>query len=168
MSTAPQPAPGDSPTDAEGFAFLDGHWRVHHQKLKEPLTGRQEWIAFEGSARFFSLLGGMVSVEELCDADGVPLGGAMRTFDRARRIWSDAWVSAHDGVLQPPQHGSFAEGRGTFIAEEQYQGKPILTRGVWVRVSCDEVTWEQACSQDAGVTWETNWKMRFARAAGGA
>ncbi|MGH8049852.1 MAG: hypothetical protein ACREPB_04245 [Arenimonas sp.] len=153
----------NGPGEAEGFSFLDGHWRVHHKKLKEPLTDKEEWIEFEGTASFFSLLDGIVSVEELRDAKGAPFGSAMRTFDIKRRIWLDAWVSAGSGVLQSPIEGRFEGDVGTFIAPDSYEGKTILARGVWRRISENEVTWEQATSMDDGKTWEDNWFMRFER-----
>jgi hypothetical protein len=151
------------PSEAEGFSFLNGEWQVYNKKLKEPLTGREEWAEFDTTASFFSLLDGLVSVEELRDAEGAPFGSAMRTFDRKRRIWLDAWVSAGNGVLQAPVEGRFEGDAATFIAKETYQEKPILVRGVWQRISKSEAIWEQAASVDNGKTWELNWHMRFKR-----
>jgi hypothetical protein len=159
--SAKSPPPG--PTDAEGFTFLDGNWKVHHQKLKEPMTGRTEWNTFQGTAKFFSAIDGLMSVEDLRDANNKPYGGAVRTFNRETRQWADAWMPASTGVLQGAQHGRFENGVGTFGAEDEFNGKPILVRGIWKRVNKDEVTWEQAASADQGKTWETNWKMRFER-----
>lgn len=155
--------PGAFPTDAEGFTFLNGEWRVHNRKLKEMLSGREEWMEFEVKAKFFTLLDGLVSVEELRDAKGAPFGSAMRTFDREKRTWSDAWVSARDGVLQLPSHGRFENGVGIWESPEEFNDQKILARGVWKRVSKNEVTWEQLFSRDNGKTWELNWKMRFER-----
>jgi hypothetical protein len=157
------PAPGALPTDAEGFAFLDGRWRVFHHQLKDAFADTEEWVDYQGQARFFTLLDGLVSVEELRTADGRPFGSAMRTFDRTLRTWSDAWVSAGTGVLQLPQHGRFVDGVGTWESVEEYDGKRMLARGVWKRVSADVVTWEQMFSLDDGATWKTNWSMRFER-----
>jgi hypothetical protein len=153
----------NGPSEAEGFSFLAGHWHVHHKKLKEPIADKQEWIEFEGTASFFTLLDGIVSVEELRDAKGAPFGSAMRTFDIKRRVWLDAWVSAGSGVLQSPIEGRFEGNVGTFIAEDSFEGKTILARGVWRRISKNEVTWEQASSMDDGKTWQDNWFMRFER-----
>jgi len=155
--------PGALPNEAEGFAFLNGEWRVHNRKLKEPLSSRTEWAEFETQAKFFTLLDGLVSVEELRDAAGAPFGSAMRTFNREKRTWSDAWVAARDGVLQSPSYGSFVGDAGTWTSPDVFNGKPMLARGVWRRISKDEVTWEQDFSLDDGKTWETNWKMRFVR-----
>ncbi len=159
--TSSIPTPG--PSDAEGFAFLDGHWRVYHRKLKEPLTGRVEWTEFQGQATFFSAIEGLMSIEDLRDANNKPFGGAVRTFNREKRTWADAWMPASTGVLQGAQHGRFVDGVGTFGAEDEFNGKPILVRGVWRRIDRDTVTWEQAASTDKGKTWETNWTMRFER-----
>lgn len=151
------------PSETEGFYFLAGKWRVHHKKLKEPANGKQEWIEFEGTASFLTLLDGIVSVEELRDAKGMPFGSAMRTFDIKRRVWLDAWVSAGSGVLQSPIEGRFDGDVGTFIATDSWDGKTILVRGIWKRISGNEVTWEQASSSDDGKTWDDNWFMRFER-----
>jgi hypothetical protein len=34
-------------------------------------------------------------------------------------------------------------------------------RGMWRRISKNEVTWEQALSWDEGKTWKLQWFMRF-------
>lgn len=151
------------PSETEGFYFLAGKWRVHHKKLKDTSSGKQEWIEFEGTASFFTLLDGIVSVEELRDDKGAPFGSAMRTFDIQRRVWLDAWVSAGSGVLQSPIEGRFEGDVGTFTATDSWDGKTILVRGVWKRISGNEVTWEQASSSDEGKTWDDNWFMRFER-----
>jgi hypothetical protein len=156
-------SPNNMPSEAEGFMFLNGNWRVFNRKVKEPMSGREEWIEFETKAKFFTLLDGLVSVEELRDAKGAPFGSAMRTFDRERRTWSDAWVSARDGVLQLPSHGRFENGVGIWESPEELNGQEIRARGVWKRVSKNEVTWEQLFSRDKGKTWELSWKMRFER-----
>jgi hypothetical protein len=166
MATSPlsaDAAPGAFPTDAEGFAFLHGRWAVHHRQLKEAAAANEVWVDYEGQARFMTLLDGLVSVEELRDANGKPFGSAMRTFDREKRTWSDAWVSAYDGELQLPQHGRFVDGVGTFESPDELDGKPMLSRGVWRRLAADVVTWEQAYSLDAGKTWKLTWFMRFER-----
>lgn len=165
MSTATlaaAPTRGSPPTADESFAFLEGSWNVHHRMLKEPMG--EEWVEFAGSARFFTILDGIASVEELRDAKGQPFGGAMRTFDRETRRWADRWVPARAGVLQEPQYGTVANGVGIFESPDNYDGKPILARGTWRVVTKDEITWDQAISFDEGKSWKTTWLMRFVRA----
>ncbi|NJM41244.1 MAG: hypothetical protein HC853_11000 [Anaerolineae bacterium] len=107
---------------------------------------------------------GLLSIEDLRDGSGKPIGGALRAFDRERRLWSDRWIPFRSGLVQDATWGSFAEGVGTFTAEDTHNDKPLLVRGVWRRLSKDEVMWEQACSLDNGATWELNWHMLFVRA----
>jgi hypothetical protein len=159
--------PGPMPSDAEGFYFLAGEWQVKHRKLKEPWGEAEEWSTFEGSATFRTLVDGLLSVEELRDAKGVPFGGAVRTFDRERRVWSDSWMGARDGILQPGVIGRFDGPVGSFTTPDTYKDLVILARGVWRRISVDEFTWEQFFSRDDGATWLLTWHMRFQRKAEG-
>ena len=159
--------PGPLPSDAEGFQFLAGDWRVEHRKLDEPFGDTENWRRFEGSASFRSLVDGLVSIEELRDAKGAPFGGAVRTFDRERRVWSDSWVSARDGVLNPGVIGRFDGPVGTFTTPDVHNGRVVLVRGVWRRIAADEVTWEQFFSRDDGRTWLLAWHMRFVRQPAG-
>jgi hypothetical protein len=158
--------PGPLPSDAEGFYFLAGEWRVVHRKLKEPWAEPEVWNQFEGSAGFRTLVDGLLSVEELRDAKGMPFGGAVRSFDRERRVWLDSWMGARDGVLQPGVIGRFDGPGGTFTTPDTYQDRVILARGVWRRISPDEFTWEQFFSRDQGATWLLTWHMRFQRQPG--
>lgn len=160
-------SPGPLPSDAEGFHFLAGEWQVRHRKLKEPWAEPEAWNHFDGTASFRTLVDGLVSVEELRDGKGVPMGGAVRTFDRERRVWSDSWVGARDGILQPGVIGRFDGPVGTFTTADTYGDQVILARGVWRRVSADEVTWEQFFSRDHGASWLLTWHMRFLRQATG-
>jgi hypothetical protein len=159
--------PGPLPSDAEGFYFLAGQWQVQHHRLKNPWGERQEWNDFDGNATFRTLVDGLVSVEELRDAKGVPFGGAVRSFDRERRVWSDSWLGARDGILQPGVIGRFDGSVGTFVTPDMHEDSVILARGVWRRISADEFTWEQFLSRDYGATWLLTWHMRFQRQAGG-
>jgi hypothetical protein len=165
---AAQSEPGPLPSDAEGFNFLAGHWQVQHRKLKEPWAETPDWTEFQGSASFMTLVNGLVSVEELRDARGQPIGGAIRTFDRERRVWSDSWVGVRDGILRPGVIGRFNGPVGDFITPDTHNEGVILARGTWRRITRDEVTWEQFFSRDAGTSWQLTWHMRFTRQAAAA
>ncbi len=74
--------------------------------------------------------------------------------------------AASDGRPEAVPLQGWALAQGTFIAEDDFEGRPILSRGVWRRVNADEVIWEQASSIDKGSNWELNWHMRFERIKG--
>ncbi len=153
---------GALPSDAEGFAFLGGHWTVQHRKLQNPWADAPAvWKDFQGTARFHTILNGLGSVEELLDDKGQPFGGALRMFDRERRVWTDSWIPYRTGVVSGAVEGRFVGGTGTFDAQDEFEGKPVVVRGVWVRLSPTVVTWEQLFSRNQGQTWLSVWQMRF-------
>jgi len=60
--------------------------------------------------------------------------------------------------------GRFADGIGLFLADEDFEGRPIKVRFIWTPISATQCRWEQAFSADGGTRWETNWTMNFTRA----
>ena len=53
--------------------------------------------------------------------------------------------------------------RGEFYDQEQYKGRAILVRYVWLNTSPKSARMEQAFSADGGKTWETNWICELSR-----
>ncbi|MBO9577767.1 MAG: hypothetical protein J7480_03235 [Microbacteriaceae bacterium] len=160
------PLRSDAPTD---FDFVIGDWDVTHRRLAERLVGSDEWIEFPGEMSTRQILGGYGNVENnvLHLPEGAYRAVALRSFDAATGSWSIWWLDGRfPGRLDVPVVGSFADGVGTFTAEDVLDGVPIVVRFVWSRVHADELRWEQAFSADAGQTWETNWTMAFRRRPG--
>ncbi len=74
-------------------------------------------------------------------------------------------MNAKSGVLTTPGlQGVFADGAGTFLADDTDNGQPIKVRGVWDRITKVSCRWHQAVSRDGGKTWDENWFMDWARA----
>ncbi|MFZ6743966.1 hypothetical protein ACO0LC_12110 [Undibacterium sp. JH2W] len=144
------------------FDFLSGSWKISHRRLKNPTTG--EWDVFEGEATCWSILGGVVSVEELRIPARNFSGMGLRTLDVENRQWSDFWVNGRNGVLAPPGViGGFENGVGLFVSDEEEEGKPIKVRGIWDNISAATCRWQQAASRDGGKTWEDNWIMDWVK-----
>jgi hypothetical protein len=59
--------------------------------------------------------------------------------------------------------GQFVDGRGEFVDHEIYSAKSILSRNAFSEISTDFARFEQAFSDDGGLSWETNWVMTFSR-----
>lgn len=158
---APYGKPGE-------FDFLAGEWTIRHRRLKTP--GSDDWDAFEGEATCWTILGGVGSVEELRIPSRDFSGMGLRLLDVSRpdpeqRLWSDFWVNAKSGVLTTPgTTGTFADGVGTFLADDRDGDTPIRLRGVWDRITATSCRWHQAISRDGGRTWEDNWFMDWTRA----
>ena len=54
---------------------------------------------------------------------------------------------------------------GTFLANDTFHGQPIVVRFIWSNITKTSTRWEQAFSDDGGVTWEDNWIMESTRIA---
>ena len=157
-------SPRSEAAGPHGFDFEFGNWRVHH-RLKRP-TG--EWIEFEGTSSDRPLNDGSANVEEntFHRPGGDTQGIALRTFDRKTGLWAIWWVDSRDphAALDPPVKGRFVDGVGSFYADGIVNGKPQRTRYLWSHITRTSAQWEQAFSDDNGVTWDTNWVMKFERA----
>ena len=151
---------------AQDFDFLFGAWSVRHRRLKERLTGSDDWEEFAGTSETRPILGGGGNIEDnfIEFPDGAYRAAALRSFDEASGSWAIWWLDArHPHALDVPVVGGFTDGVGTFLADDQFQGLPIKVRFLWSDISTNTCRWQQAFSPDAGRTWETNWVMEFVR-----
>jgi hypothetical protein len=148
-------------TGSGDFDFLAGEWTIRHLRLKDGT--KAEWQGFDSGATVHRVLGGLGSIEELRKADGGFMGMGIRTWLPERKQWSDHWTSAGNGVVNPPQFGSFIDGEGVFLSTETLDGVDWLYRGVWDKISPASCRWHQSSSQDGGKTWQWNWWMEWTR-----
>jgi len=156
-ATAIQPIANGKPGD---FEFLTGNWKIKNRRLKE-----KAWDSFDGEATVTSILAGQVSIEELRIPARNFSGMGLRLLDVERKLWADYWVNSKSGVLTPPPTwGSFVNGVGTWDSDDDDEGKPIIVRGVWDRITSRSCRWYQAMSRDDGKTWQENWVMDWTRA----
>jgi hypothetical protein len=168
MASQDKPKPLDSAPNLSGlhdFDIRQGEWTAHHRKLKERLAGSKEWIEFDGTCSFLILMDGYVNVDEnLFDVAGAPYKGvSLRAYDPKTGQWAIWWLDGRNpfGELDPPVKGRFENGVGTFYANDKLNGKPILVRFTWSKMTATSAHWEQAFSPDGGKTWEINWYTDF-------
>ena len=150
------------------FDFLVGSWHVQHRRLKERLTGNTEWVPFDGTCTMQKLLDGQGNVDDnvLNLPEGSYRAVGLRAFDPKTRTWAIWWLDARNPhTMEVPVIGGFADGVGTFLADDTLRGKPIKVRFLWSNITPTTADWAQAFSPDAGKTWETNWVMHFTRTA---
>src|SRR5262245_50021506 len=148
------------------FDFYMGSWRIHHRRLKERLAGSDEWDEFEGTSVAWPILGGAGNIDD--NVLELPAGTyraiSLRSFDPITDQWSIWWLDGRSPTrLDPPVVGRFRDGIGTFIAEDEFDGRPILVRFLWSDITERTCRWEQAFSPDGGATWEVNWIMESTR-----
>ncbi len=159
-ATRPAGVPEGSPGE---FDFLQGEWRIAHRWRKDAAS--KEWIAFDGQATCWSILGGIGSVEELRIPARNFSGMGLRLLDVERKLWSDFWVNSNSGVLvSPGTYGGFRGGVGTFVSEDAEGDPPTMARGVWDRITGRSHRWSQAVSFDRGATWAETWVMEWKKA----
>ena len=152
---------------ADDFDFFVGDWRVSHRQRKQWLAGCEDWIEFSGATQTRKILGGQGNSDEnrLDKPGGAYRATTVRTFDAAAGQWAIWWFDGRfTHRLEPPMLGGFEDGVGTFYADDEIEGRPIQVRFIWSGGETGSPRWEQAFSQDAGATWETNWIMEFRRA----
>lgn len=162
MSTSNE-KPRDGRAD---FDFLIGRWDIRHRRLREVFKESTAWDEFEGRAVDRAILGDMGSISEvtLQLAEGPVEGMTIRLFHPDSGQWSVYWINGRDGIMTTPMIGSFSQGVGKLYAHEQIEGRHIFCRFLWTEITASSCHWEQAFSEDGGITWETNWVMDLTRA----
>ncbi|WP_426699840.1 hypothetical protein ACPPVV_10520 [Rhodanobacter sp. Col0626] len=149
-------APHDGQHD---FDFEIGTWKTHLKRLVHPLSGSNEWAAYEGVTTVRKVWDGRANLVELT-ADG-PAGHFeglnLRLYNPQSRQWSLNFASSRGGTLGQPTIGGFIDGHGEFYDQEDLDGRAIFVRFTITPVDADTIHFEQAFSDDGGKTWEVNW-----------
>lgn len=146
------------------FDFAMGRFHTHIRRLAHPLSGSSEWTTYEGTKTDVPILGGAGSLEEI-EADGPRHLELMtlRLYNGASGQWSLNFSSSGSGELSTPAFGEFENGVGTFTDQEVYNGRAILVRQLWSRITSNSYHFEQAFSADHGRTWEANFVADLVR-----
>ncbi len=159
-------APGTGP--ARDFDFFIGNWNVKHRRLKKRLANSQDWEEFDGTCRCWSMLGGLANIDDSVVnlPGGAYRGVGLRAFDAKTGSWADWWLDGRNPhKIDVPIIGTFADGVGTFLSDDTFEGRPIKVRGTFSKITRTSLQWEQAFSADGGRSWETNWVMNYTRTA---
>ncbi|RZJ00412.1 MAG: hypothetical protein EOP39_24185 [Rubrivivax sp.] len=158
--TGPLPATR-TPGKPGDFDFLSGRWKIINHKRRHGV-----WDAFEGEATVHPILAGICSIEELRIPARQFSGMGLRLLDVRKAQWSDFWVNGAAGELGAQGlPGSFEGDAGIFQEQSEEDGKPVLYRSVWDRITPTSCRWQQATSRDGGKTWMMDWSMDWTRVA---
>ncbi len=147
------------------FDFLIGKWDSVQRRLRERLKGSTSWEEFHATLEVRKVLGGTANFDELVmeREGGVMRGATLRLYDLQAHQWSIYWADGVHGGLGVPEVGAFKDGRGEFYAYEPFEGRMVFSRFLWLPIDTEHCRWEQAFSEDACQTWETNWTADFTR-----
>src|SRR5580704_7290372 len=141
------------------FEPLLGSWKFHLKRRLNPLKGSNTWVEADGTGVCYKIWDGRSELDtiELDGPTGHIEGLTLRTYNPASHQWRLYWANSKTGILDPPQIGSFKDGRGEFFAQDTINGKTILIRFAWTNLTSDMPHFEQSFSDDGGKTWEVNW-----------
>ena len=154
--------PASTPRDSQGdFDWEIGTWATRVRVLRNPLSGEApKWADYSGTSIIKPLLDSKWNFVELSVSgpSGKIEGGSLRLYNPQSRQWSLNFASLRNGMLTAPVFGGFdRKGRGSFVGQDNLDGRAILVRFEISRPSATEAHFEQSYSADGGRTWEVNW-----------
>jgi hypothetical protein len=166
--TADNPADLPQRDGSHDFDFLIGDWKAHVRRLPDRLNKSNAWDVYDGISNHHKLLDSNANFEqfEVASADKKLhiKAQTLRLYNPTTRQWSIYLVDLDDGTLDvPPVVGGFTGNRGEFFHQEQFKGRTILVRYVWLDISPRSSRMEQSFSPDGGKTWEVNWICELSR-----
>jgi hypothetical protein len=148
------------------FDFNLGVWNTHIKRLKHPLSGSSDYIELTGTVTVRKVWGGRAQLEEI-ETDG-PNGHfeglTLFLYNPAAHQWSQTFVNSNSGVFASGTIGSFKNGRGELYAQDTFDGRSVLVRGVWSDITPDSHRYEESYSDDGGKTWEAVFTGNLTRA----
>jgi hypothetical protein len=154
---------------AHDFDFLIGNWRAHVWRLPDRLVGSNRWIEYTGISNHTKLLDSNANFEQF-EVESVDKklhikAQTLRLYNPASHQWSSYGLDLDNGALpMPPEIGQFTGNRGEFFDQEDFKGRAIIVRYVWLNLSPQSARMEQSFSADGGKSWEVNWVCELSRA----
>jgi hypothetical protein len=166
--TAENPANLPQRDGSHDFDFLIGDWKAHVRRLPDRLNNSNAWVEYDGISNHKKLLDSNANFEEFdvtsTDKKLHIKAQTLRLYNPASRQWSIYLVDLDNGTLGlPPVVGGFTGNRGEFFDQEEYKGRAILVRYMWLNTSPKSARMEQSFSPDGGKTWEVNWICELSR-----
>jgi hypothetical protein len=162
--------PADLPQrdGSHDFDFLIGDWKAHVRRLPDRLNKSDVWVEYDGISNHKKLLDSNANFEEFevtsTDKKLHIKAQTLRLYNPTSRQWSIYLVDLDNGTLDtPPVVGGFIGKRGEFFHQENFKGRTILVRYVWLDISPKSARMEQSFSPDGGKTWEVNWICELSR-----
>ncbi|PQO99393.1 hypothetical protein C5614_09930 [Massilia phosphatilytica] len=166
MTSLVQPTRGQAATTTSAphdgqhdFDWEIGNWDTQLKRLREPLSGKTDWVEYTGTSVVKAVMGGRANLVEL-DVHGSAgriAGVSLRLYQPASGQWALHFANLANGLMTEPMQGSFKDGRGTFYGTDTVNGRAVRVRFLVVPMGGGQWRFEQAYSADGGQRWETNW-----------
>jgi hypothetical protein len=165
-STPEKPPALQAQTPRDGqhdFDFEHGTWKIHLSRRVKRLEGSNEWVEFDGTSVTKPMWDGKANIEQFeTSSPKMHVEGlTLRVYNPTTHQWSIYWASSSDpdlGTPMTPMIGQFkADGTGEFYDQELWNGRSVIVRFIWSKITPTSAHFEQAFSADGGKTWEVNW-----------
>jgi hypothetical protein len=166
--TADNPALFPQRDGSHDFDFLIGDWKAHVRRLPDRLNNSKVWVEYDGISNHKKILDSNSNFEQFevtsTDKKLHIKAQTLRLYNPVSRQWSIYLVDVDNGTLDaPPVVGHFIGNRGEFYHQEDFKGRVILVRYLWLNISPQSARMEQSFSPDGGKTWEVNWICELSR-----
>jgi hypothetical protein len=150
------------------FDFVIGDWKAHVRRLPDRLVGSTKWVTYDGISNHHKLLDSNGNFEQfdVTSTDGKLRIKAqtLRLYNPVSHQWSIYLVDLDKGTLGlPATVGQFTGKRGEFFDTEDWKGRSVLVRFMWLDQGPHAARMEQSFSPDGGKTWEVNWIAELSR-----
>ena len=150
------------------FDFLISDWKAHVRRLPDRLVGSNTWIEYDGISNHKKILDSNANFEEFDVRNPEKnlriKAQTLRLYNPESHQWSIYLVDVDKGTLGlPPVVGQFNGNKGEFYDQEDWKGRAIFVRYVWLNISPKSARMEQSFSPDGGKTWEVNWICDLSR-----
>jgi hypothetical protein len=153
---------------AHDFDFLIGDWKAHVRRLPDRLVGSNKWVEYDGISNHHKLLDSNANFEQFevwtADKSQHIKAQTLRLYNPVSHQWSIYLVDLDAGTLGlPATVGQFTGKRGEFFDTEDWKGRSVLVRFMWLDLGPHAARMEQSFSPDGGKTWEVNWICELSR-----
>lgn len=149
-------APHDGQHD---FDWEIGTWDTQLKRMREPLSGKTDWVEYTGTSVVKAIMGGRANLVELDVSGGAGriAGVSLRLYQPASGHWTLHFANLANGLMTDPMEGSFKDGQGIFYGKDTVNGRAVAVRFLILPMGTGQWRFEQAYSADGGQRWETNW-----------
>ncbi len=139
-----------SAAEASQFDFWVGNWNLYSA---DTLTGNNT---------IYKVMDGCTVQENFSNPSGY-LGKSWSVYSPLTKQWQQTWVDNQGGYISLT--GTFEDGKMTLttLPRKLPNGKEIISRMIYYNITTDSFDWDWQATRDAGLTWNSNWKIHYMR-----
>ena len=140
-----------SAPEASQFDFWVGDWDLYSA---DTLTGNNT---------IYKIMDGCTVQENFSNARSGYLGKSWSVYRPFTKQWHQTWVDNQGDYIALT--GTFEDGKMTLSTAPKKlpNGKEIISRMIFYNITKDSFDWDWQATLDAGVNWNSNWKIHYVR-----